>query len=448
MLRLLACLTAALVLPLSAAAQVPVTAAMLKTYCFRCHSENVQAGGLMLDRIDTNHVRVDGEVWERILRQLRARTMPPPSISGSKPDNATYESAIAELETQLDKLAVPLRAADRASNGELGTRIATLLWGDSPDAALLDAAKRGELGSTAGLQKQVLRMMADSRSRKFVADFLEKWLHVDSIPQMPVDSQKFGLFEGNIYSDMKREMTMFLDSQFREDRPVTEVFTANYTFMNSQLARIYEIPGVSGTQFVRVTFNDDKRAGILGRAGFLGMTSFDARTSATMRGKWLLGVFLGTPPPAPPPNLPLAHNFRSRGQLDAAYSERGCSGCHFVSQLGGALENFDDIGQWRATDLGEPVDASGMLPDGTVVNGPVELRNALMKYRETYVLTLTEKLMTYALGRGIERRPVYWQEMPAVRGVIRSGAKNDYRWSSLIVGIIQSSPFQMRKVLP
>jgi hypothetical protein len=449
MVRMLVCLSAAFLLPLSAAAQVSVTVApMLKTYCLRCHNEKAHAAGLMLDKIDTDRVRVDAEVWEKILRQLRARAMPPPGALVSRPDIATYESAITELETQLDRLAAPLKVADRVTDLVLASRIAALLWGAPPDAALLDAAKRGDLGNTAGLEKQVKRMIADPQSRKFVADFLAKWLHVDNIMQTRMDPEKFALFKGNILSDLTRETTMFLASQFRENHAATGMFTANYTFMNSELAKLYDIPGVYGPQFVRVTFSEDRRAGILGLAGFLTVTSFDSRTSATMRGKWLLDVFFGIRPPVPPPGLPLAHDFKSRRQLDTAYSQRACSGCHFISQLGGPLENFDDIGRWRTSDLGKPVDASGMLPDGTIVDGPVQLRDALMKYRQTYIMTLSQKLMAYALGRGTDGRPVYWQEMPAVRAIVRGAAANDYRWSSLIVGIVQSAPFQAKKVLP
>jgi hypothetical protein len=420
---------------------------LLQGYCIGCHNERAQAGGVMLDRIDTADVRVDAEVWERILRRLRSRTMPVPGRS-PRPDNAMYEAAIADIQTRLDKLTVPLKPSARITATELASRMADLLWGNPPDTFLTEAARRGELGTNAGIEKQVIRMIADPQSRKFEADFIAKWLHLDWIEHIPIEPEKFAEFPGSISMDMQREVTLFIDSQFRQDRPVTELFTANYTFMNGSLARIYEVPSVTSPQFVRMNFPDDRRAGLLGMAGVLAMGSVTIRTSATLRAKWLWQVFFGAPPPAPPPNLPPLVTFKTHRQLEAAYSEGPCRSCHFISQLAGPLENFDELGRWRTLEMGEPVDASGMLPDGTLVNGPVELRNGLMKFTDAFTMTLSERVMAYALGRGANGRPVYWQEMPAVRAAARHAAAKDQRWSAVLAGIIESDAFQARKRLP
>jgi hypothetical protein len=281
-----------------------------------------------------------------------------------------------------------------------------------------------------------------------VSDFIEKWLHLDWIGRVYIQADTFAQFDGNINMDMQREVSLFVDSQFRENHPLTELITANYTFVNGNLAQLYGLPGVTSSQFARANFPDDRRAGLLGMAGFLTMTSLPIRTSATLRAKWLYAVLLGAPPPAPPPNLPFVSTFKSHRELDAAYSQGLCRSCHFISQLGAPLENFDEMGRWRTTELGEPVDASGMLPDGTIVNGPIELRQGLLKYKETFVSTMMERLMAYALRRDLEVGPVYWQEMPAVRGAMRAASAKDYRWAALLSGIMESPPFQSKKVLP
>jgi hypothetical protein len=242
---------------------------------------------------------------------------------------------------------------------------------------------------------------------------------------------------------------MFLDAQLKEDHSIVDLLTSNETWLNEQLARHYEVSGVYGTHFRRVTLTDENRFGILGKAAVLAVTSYTTRTSPTVRGKFLLENILAAPVPAPPPNIPALEASVPEGKivpvremLEAHRANAVCASCHSrMDPLGLSLENFDAIGQWRTTDAGKPIDASGVLLDGTKVNGPLALRRALVAQKEQFVRTVTGKLLTYTLGRGIE----YYDE-PAIRGIVRNAAADDYRWSSIVLGIVKSAPFQMKAV--
>jgi hypothetical protein len=244
----------------------------------------------------------------------------------------------------------------------------------------------------------------------------------------------------------QQETELFLDSQIREDRPVTDLLTANYTFVNERLARHYGIPDVLGSHFRRVTLPaDSPRGGLLGQGGVLMVTSYADRTSVVVRGKYILQNLLGIPPPPPPPDVPPLEDTEVKGTLrqrmELHRKNPVCASCHnAIDPLGFALENFDGIGKYRTTDANAPVDASGSLPDGTKFSGPAQFRTALMAQRDAYVATLTEKLLTYALGRGAEH-----YDMPAIRSIIKDASRQDYRWSALITGIVRSMPFQMRR---
>ncbi|MEE8162199.1 MAG: DUF1588 domain-containing protein, partial [Acidobacteriota bacterium] len=247
----------------------------------------------------------------------------------------------------------------------------------------------------------------------------------------------------------QRETELFFESMLREDRSVMDLLTADYTFVNERLARHYQIPNIYGNHFRRVTLSDEHRRGLLGQGSILTVTSYANRTSPVLRGKWLLENMLGTPPPPPPPNVPA---LKDRGEDGEALSVRermeqhradpACASCHEVMDpLGFALENFDGIGRWRTTsEANTPIDASGVLPDGTQFEGPVGLRELLVSRRQQFVTTVTERLLTYALGRGVEN-----YDAPAVRKIIQEAAPSDYRWSSIIMGIVKSVPFQMRR---
>jgi mono/diheme cytochrome c family protein len=335
----------------------------------------------------------------------------------------------------------------RVSDLELASRLSFFLWGSIPDDELLQVASRGQLKDGAVLERQVQRMLNDQRVKGMIADFAGQWLWLRNIPLKSPDPVAFPNFDANLQQAFARELELFTDSQIREDHSVLDLLTADYTYVNERLANHYGISNVYGTHFRRVQLTQDERKGLLGKGGILMLTSYPDRTSPVQRGKWLLENILGAPPPPPPPgvgalkdNTPGAE-MSMRQRMEAHRANPACSGCHkLMDPLGFAMENFDAVGHWRTTsEAGTPVDASGELLDGTKVDGPVTLRNALLAHKEDFVGTVTSKLLTYALGRGVE----YYDE-PAIRKIVRDAAADNYRWSSLILGIVRSAPFQMR----
>jgi hypothetical protein len=256
-------------------------------------------------------------------------------------------------------------------------------------------------------------------------------------------------FDDSLREAFERETTLFLESQIREDHPLVELLTANYTFLNERLARFYRIPHVYGTHFRRVTLSNPNRAGLLGQGSILTVTSYSTRTSPVLRGKYLLSNILGSPPPPPPPNVealpePAGETARPtmRARMETHRKNPMCAACHArMDPLGFALENFNAIGKWRTTEGGSPIDSTGAFPDGTKINNAAEFRQVLLGHRDEFIRTFTEKLLTYALGRGVE-----YYDMPAVRTIVRDAAPSDYRWSSVILGVVKSAPFQMSAV--
>ena len=293
------------------------------------------------------------------------------------------------------------------------------------------------------------RMLADERAETLVTSFAAQWLHLRRMRTVAPDVNAFPAFDENLREALIRETELFVASQLRDDRSVVEMLTADYTFVNERLARHYGIPGVYGSRFRRVQWNDDRRRGLLGQGSILTVTSLATRTSPVVRGKWILENLLGAPPPPPPPDVPElperagggeAASLRAR--LEAHRANPVCSNCHArMDPLGFALENFDAVGRWRETDAGgAPIDASGALPDGAVFDGLPALRGVLHGRRDEFVAAVTEKLLTYALGRGVEH-----YDRPAIRAIVREAARDDYRWSSIVLGIARSLPFQMRR---
>lgn len=337
----------------------------------------------------------------------------------------------------------------RISDVELASRLSFFLWSSIPDDELLDTAVRGKLRDKNVLEQQVRRMLADPRSRTaLVENFFEQWLQTRNVWLLAPDAnQHFPWFDDNLRIAFVKEMDLFLNAQLKEDRSIVDLLTANFTFVNEQLARHYGIAGVYGTHFRRVTLTDDNRWGLLGKAAVLSVTSYTTRTSPTIRGKWLLENILGAPVPPPPPNVPALEASNQgnkplsvREMLESHRKNPVCASCHArMDPLGFSLENFDAIGQWRTADAGAPIDASGVLLDGTKVQGPAALRQALLAQKEQFVKTVTAKLATYALGRDIE-----YSDAPAIRGIVRRAAADDYRWSSVILGIVESPMFQVR----
>jgi hypothetical protein len=335
----------------------------------------------------------------------------------------------------------------RISDLELASRLSFFIWSSIPDDQLLDVAARGRLKDPKILEEQVRRMLADSRATALVVNFGGQWLFLRNMKAVDPDANAFPDFDENLRDAFRRETELFLESQMREDRPIAELLTANYTFANERLARFYGIRNVYGPHFRRVQA-DPRRAGLLGHGSVLTVTSYATRTSPVLRGKYLLDNILGAPPPPPPPNVPPLPETSARERPDVSMRElmgahrqnAVCATCHQrMDPLGFALENFDAIGKWRTTEGHAPIDASGVLPDGTKFGGPDDFRKALMAHRDEFVRTFTEKLLTYALGRAVA-----YYDMPALRTIVREAAPGDYRWSSLILGIVNSRPFQMR----
>ena len=338
----------------------------------------------------------------------------------------------------------------RVSDLEMASRLSFFLWSSIPDDELIDVAGRGKLKDPAVFEQQIRRMLKDPKSEALISGFFGQWLGQRSVAGMKPDTATFPEFDENLRRGFLRETQMFLDSQLREDHSIVDLLTANYTFVNERLAKHYGIPNVYGTHFRRVTLPDDKRAGLLGQGSILLITSYANRTSPVQRGKWLLQNVLGSPPPEPPANVPpfpsndgVEQPKSVRARLEMHRKNPVCAACHSqMDPLGFALENFDAIGQWRTTDSATPIDPSGTLPSGAKFAGPVEFRALLLEQRDLFVGTVTQKFLTYALGRGVQ-----YYDMPVVRQIKREAAGADYRWSALILAMTRSAPFQMRRSL-
>ena len=338
----------------------------------------------------------------------------------------------------------------RLDDLDLASRLSFFLWSSIPDDELLAAAADGRLDDPAELERQTRRLLGDDRSRALVDNFASQWLRLRNLESQERESADYPEFDENLREAFRRETELFVESNIREDRSLLELLSANYTFANERLARHYGIPGVYGDRFRRVTLDaDHPRGGLLGHGGLLMVTSYPNRTSPVVRGKWLLETILGAPPPEPPANVPGLPD-RGEGGEPASVRERlerhranpACAGCHApMDPLGFALENFDAIGTWRAhSEAGLPIDASATMPGGAAFEGPAGLRRVLLSRGEDFAATVTEKLLAYALGRGLE-----YTDRPAVRRILRAAAADDYRWSSIVLGIVKSTPFQWRR---
>jgi mono/diheme cytochrome c family protein len=338
----------------------------------------------------------------------------------------------------------------RLTDLELASRLSFFLWSSLPDEELINLAAQGKLKNAQVLDQQVKRMMADPRADAMVSNFAGQWLLLRNLNGQPRDPNVFPNYDANLRDAFRKETELLFQAVMREDRNVLELLTADYTFVNQRLAQHYGIQGVYGSNFRRVKIADPNRRGILGQGSFLTVTSESNRTSPVKRGKYILETILGTPPPAPPPNVPaLKENDESgrnattlRARLALHREAATCSTCHSVMDpLGLALENFDAVGRYRTKELGGPIDTAGQLADGTKVSGPTELRDALMKRPDQFVGTMTEKMLTYALGRAVEPH-----DMPVVRDITRQAARQNYKFSAVVLGIVKSTPFQMKKV--
>jgi hypothetical protein len=342
------------------------------------------------------------------------------------------------------------RTAYRISNLELASRLSFFLWSSIPDEELLEVASKGQLTTPTVLARQVRRMVADHRAEAFVKNFAGQWLFLRNLPATGPVQSIFPDFDEGLRQAFEQETELFFDSIVREDRSALDLLNADYTFLNERLAQHYNIPNVKGSHFRRVSLpKDSMRSGLLGQGSILTVTSYPDRTSPVVRGKWILENLVGAPPPPPLPNVPALKPTNESGAVLSMRERMAqhranpvCASCHAVMDpLGLSLENFDGVGKWRTLgESGAPVDATGVFPDGTKFTGPAGLKQALVQ-SDRFVTTLTEKMLTYALGRGLE-----YYDGPAVRAIVRDAARKDYQFSSFILGVVQSTPFQMRMV--
>ncbi|HXP87633.1 MAG TPA: DUF1592 domain-containing protein [Bryobacteraceae bacterium] len=342
----------------------------------------------------------------------------------------------------------------RITDLELASRLSFFLWSSVPDDELINLANQGKLHSSPVLEQQVRRMLADPKSQALIESFADQLLYLRNLPATSPDGVFYPNWDDELRKSFRRETEMLFESIIKEDRNVVDLLTADYTFLNERLAQHYGIPNIYGSQFRRVTLGPDLdyRRGLLGQGSFLSVTWVqNFRTSPVKRGVWVLENILGTPPPEPPPNVPPLEDTKGgpekimtlREQMTLHRKQEPCASCHkLMDPIGFSLENFDADAKWRAKqggDGGVPIDASSELWDGTKVNGPVELRQALLKYSPQFVRMITEKMMTYAIGRGME-----YYDMPVIRSIVRDADKNQDRFSSILMGVIKSAPFQMR----
>ena len=339
----------------------------------------------------------------------------------------------------------------RVSDLDLASRLSYFIWNTMPDAELVKVATAGTLHTPAMIEKQVRRMLADPRAEAMSTRFASQWLRLQDVEKIHPDALLFPGFDNELASSYKRETELFFDSIVREDRNVLDLLTANYTFVNERIARVYRMPNIIGEQFRRVDVPDERR-GILGQGSVLMQTAVADRTSPVQRGKWIMEVLLGSPPPAPPPNVPPLEDVKAATDTGKALTTRermeehrknpACTSCHkVIDPLGLALENFDVLGAWRIKDNGVSVDANGVLYDGTKMAGPADLRSALLSHSDSLIRNFTDNLMSFGIGRRIE-----YYDQPSIRAIAKKAAQNGNRFSSFVLGIVNSPAFQMSTV--
>jgi hypothetical protein len=425
-------------------AQTPVdTSKVIETYCSGCHNGRMRSpSGALLEELDVASISANPDVWARAYRQLQAGTMPP--AGARRPDRATYDAVLASIEQALN-----LKPLAATNSQEIARRLGTLLWNSAPDASLLQDAQRNGLGDSATLERQIRRMLADDRAEAFVSRFFFPWLQLDKLGNSDPDKKYFPDYDASLRDSFAKETELFLLSQLRDDRDPIELWSANYTFVNEQLAKHYDIPNVSGPQFRRVSLSQPERAGLLGQGSILMLTSKHqhgvdaAYTSPATRGMWVRRHFLGAPTPGPAPNarpvkpeLPISPQTR-------VLPVDPCVTCHKnFFPLGYALENFDPLGRWRTQDQAGPVDASGAFVDGTPSNGVVELRQVLLQRPDAFRTTITEKLLAYSSTGSAAAFSGTPETLIRARQILRGTPQP--RWSALIAAIVQTKPLALQ----
>jgi hypothetical protein len=353
---------------------------------------------------------------------------------------------------RLEQTPATVRAGQnyRIADLDLAERLSFFLWGLGPDDELLKLAQRGRLRAPGAVAAEARRMLADPRSEALSTRFASQWLRLQDLDKIHPDALLFPYYDHSLGEALKKETELFFDSIVRDDRSILDLLTADYTFVNDRIARHYGLQNVNGPDFRRVTLADENRRGLLGHGSILALTSVADRTSPVLRGKWIMEVLLASPPPAPPPNVPTLDETKAeagdkmlttRERMEQHRANPQCNSCHrVIDPLGLALENFDVTGRWRIRDNGAPVDPVGDLYDGTKMNGPTGLRAALLKHQDMFILSFTERLLTYSLGRRVE-----YFDMPAIRTIVRDAAKENNRFSAFVTGVVNSRAFQMSR---
>ena len=410
----------------------------IETYCATCHNGRLRSpSGPLLDQLDASRIAANPDLWSRAYRQLQAGAMPP--AGSPRPDRSTVDAMLVSIERDLGAQARPSAVA---SSSEVATRLASMLWNSAPDATLAQEAKQNRLRDLASIGRQVQRMLADDRAQAFVARFFVPWLQLDSLVNADPDKKYFPDYDVSLRDSLAKETELFLLSQLRQDRDPIELWTANYSFLNEQLAKHYSVPNVTGPQFRRTSLPLAERAGLLGQGSIMMVTSRHehgvdaAYTTPATRAKWIRLHFFGAPlpsgfPGAQPvkPELPITPQTRTLA-VDP------CVNCHRnFFPLGYALENFDPIGRWRTNDQMGPVDASGAFVDGTPMNGAIDLRATLLRYPEAFRTTITEKLLIYASGGAVGPTSASPDSLVRARNILRRTPNP--RWSTLIAAASQ-----------
>jgi len=419
--------------PATPVKEAPCASEILSTVARRAYRRPVGPNDMEAPMAFYNDARMKGGDFDAGIRAGLARILASPAFV---------------FRSESDPANLPEGAAHRISDLELASRLSFFLWSSIPDDELMNLAIAGRLREPRVLEAQVRRMIADERSDALMNDFTGQWLQLRNLDKVTPDLLMFPDFDDNVRQAFRKETELLFASIVKENRSVLDLLDADYTFVNERLARHYGIKGVYGARFRKVPVTDPNRRGLLGQGSFLALTSVANRTSPIIRGKYVISNFLNTPPLPPPANVPQLEASAPkdrpstvREQLELHRANAVCAACHrSMDPIGFALENFNAVGQWQdVTKDGLKIDSAGVLFDGTRVDGPVALRKALLARPEVFVGTVTEKLMTYALGRGLE--PV---DMPVVRSIMRGAAKNNYAMQSIVLGIVQSSAFQMR----
>jgi hypothetical protein len=414
---------------------------MINIYCSTCHDGKMKSpSGIPLDQFDANRISENSGVWSRAYRHIQAGAMPP--VGAPRPDRATTNAVLASIERELGADAIP----SAESSPEIAARVATLLWNDAPDAVLLQDVQNDRLIEPGVLELHIRRMLADERAQSFVSRFFFAWLELDKLDGADPDKKYFPDYDVSLRDAFAKETELFLLSQLRDDRDPIELWSANYTFINEQLAQHYGIPGVSGAHFRRVAVPPE-RAGLLGQGSILMVTSrhqhgIDAAyTTPATRAKWVRAHFLGVPPPNPFPGAqPVRPELPITPQTRTLPTEP-CITCHRnFFPLGYALENFDPIGKWRTHDQVGPVDASGVFVDGSPTNGVIELRQVLLQRPDAFRTAITEKLINFSSSGSLGQLRGTPESLVRARQVLRNATSA--RWSGLIAEIVRTQPPQ------